>query len=205
MNTRMPRCVYNANGSYMCEYAKKKHIIEKMSNQDNTSREESNQSKYIEYMSASDICNSTNSKLLKYHEPKYNYGSIVNSGSFTDPAYEYRFAILPKNVVISGIGFTIISTDQKFSGEKNGTQYELVLRYDNIDHSLTNLIWCVDFINPKSDNFIKRINKVSNLYRFKPFLKTENKDVKLLFKLYNRAPGYQAVILHYNIEVRYCN
>jgi len=163
--------------------------------------------KYIEYMSASDICNSTtNYKLLHFIFPtnRDTIYTIVNKDPPKNSPLEYIIGTLPKNTVIKEIDFSIISTDQR-TGNKDGTKYELVLKYGNIDHPLTNKIWCVDFITPNSDNFIGRINHVSGLIEYKPFIKIENTDVKLSLKLYNLNPGHNSTIVGYSIHVRYFN
>jgi hypothetical protein len=164
--------------------------------------------KYIEYMTASDICNSTNVKVLNFVFPntRDNFPTILNggNGSLEAPPLIYIMDTLPKNAAITSIKFDIRSTDQRV-GNNDGTQYELVLRYGNIDHPLTNKIWCVDFKTPNSQNYKERINIVSDIYEFKPFIKTENTDVKLLLKLYNRAPGHKAIITNFNIFVNYLN
>jgi len=157
-------------------------------------------------MSASDICNSTNSKVLNFTFPntRDNFPTILNGGDPNMPPVEYIMDSLPKNAAISSIKFVIRSTDQGV-GNKDGTQYELVLKYGNINHSLTNKIWCVDFITPNSNNFKGRINYVSDIYEFNPFIKTENTDVKLSLKLYNLASGHNATITDFSIDVSYFN
>ena len=150
--------------------------------------------KYIEHMTSTDLCyfskNTAGTKI-----PFVKYDSIVNNGPASSLPFEYIIGTLPKSAVISEIEFIITSTDQQ-SGNNDGTQYELVLRYGNIDHSLTKKIWCVNFQENKKDNHI------SATYKFTPyFLTTLENDVKLLFKLYNLYKDHKAKIVNYSINV----
>uniref|UniRef100_A0A6C0H7P8 Uncharacterized protein n=1 Tax=viral metagenome TaxID=1070528 RepID=A0A6C0H7P8_9ZZZZ len=150
--------------------------------------------KYIEHMTPNDLCISsknTTGKKLSFNK----YDLISNNGPQSAIPFEHIIGILPKSAVISEIEFAISSTDQQ-SGAKDGTQYELVLRYGNIDYSLTKRIWCVNFQENKIDRYI------TATYKFDSYIATLDNEVKLVFKLYNLyGGGHSAKIVNYSINV----
>jgi len=158
--------------------------------------------KYIEYMSGSDICESTNMKTLTFRNHVFGGLRFWNERSYLELPSEHIISTLPNNAAISSINFKITSTDQGKGTNDDGTQYEIVLRYGNIDYPLTNKLWCVNF---KTYKYIARNREVLDVFRFQPFIKTNDTDVKLIFKLYNLGPDHKATILGYTIVVEYFN
>ena len=159
--------------------------------------------KYIEHMTGKDICESSKDIKNMKNTPLFNeIGAIIsNNNAPSQTPFEYIIYTLPQFAVISNIKFDITSTDQGF-GNNDGTQYELVLRYGNTDYPLTQKIFCVDF---RTKNYTERNNKVSDIFQFQPYIKTENQNVKLVFKLYNLYPAHSAKITSYNINISYFN
>ena len=151
MNTRMPRCVYTANGSYMCEYAKKKHTIEKMSNQDNTASEESNQSNSnssntnltgsnAQYMSE---LNTYNKNYAEWMEKKNNYMNTLTSHNIsrldcTTDTGDAACHILDNDLVMDNIGpQCCISKDEQGVCKQTGNLPVCKWSSKFVDNSMT--------------------------------------------------------------------
>jgi len=149
----------------MCEYAKKKHIIEKMSNQDNTSREESNQVNShssntnlteTQYMSELNTYNTNYAEWIekknKYINTLTNY-KITRLNCTTDTG-DKACHILDNELVMDNIGLQCcISTDKK--GVCVHTGHHPVCKWSNkfIDNKTTEWIY-----NPENKEPIKPIN-----------------------------------------------
>uniref|UniRef100_A0A6C0H7Q0 Uncharacterized protein n=1 Tax=viral metagenome TaxID=1070528 RepID=A0A6C0H7Q0_9ZZZZ len=151
--------------------------------------------KYMEHMENNNLCAAVSNNTANIMPLEFILTTeISNNGNAAAPPLEHIVGILPKSALISEIAFNIISTDQG-SGNNIGTQYELVLKYGNTQHPLTNRIWCVDVTGTT------RSNNITDIYKFNPYLLTLENDVKLVLKLYNLYEVYRAKITSYKINV----